>query len=148
MAQTTSVYSMTDGVIEFSTNGSSWTDISGSMNGVEAPEQTRMSGEDYTVSGDKAIVTSGKLEPAEVAAKIVYSETAGEAFEVIRAAWETPGQKVYLRWGRGGSGSYRYTTDAGVLTSFTYPPLSAPDAKPKVLGIKVKTPGITKSVVS
>lgn len=148
MAQTTTAQSMTTGVVEFSTNNTDWTDISGTLNVVEAPEQSRMSGEEYTVAGDEAVVSGGKKEPAEVTVKIVYSETAGEAFDVLLAAWETPGQKVYLRWGRGGSGSYRYTTKQGVMTSFTYPPLAAPDAKPKTLGVKIKAPGIVKSVVS
>lgn len=147
MAQTTSALAMTDGTIEVSTNGSSWTDISGSGSTVEPGDQTRQSGEVYTVSGDTAIITGGKREPLELEIKIVYTETAGEAFEVLRAIHEAAPGTIYVRYGRGGSGSFLFTSAKGVLTSFVYPPLMSDDAKPKLLGIKCKVPSVTKSVV-
>lgn len=148
MAQTTSALAMVDGTIEVSTNGSVWTDISGSSSTVEPGDQTRQSGEAYTVQGDTAIITGGKREPIELEIKIVYTETSGEAFETLRVIHETPGGAIYVRYTRGGTGAFMYTSDKGVLTSFVYPPIVADDAKPKLLGIKVKAPKITKSVVA
>ena len=149
MAQTTGGASGVGAKVEFSVNGSSWTDISGSANAVDPGDQSGMSGETYTFSGDEAVVTAGKTEPAEIDVKIVYTETAGEAFKVVRAQWQTTGRAGYLRWSpNGGStGQEQYTTSAGVLISFTWPGVDAGDGKPIMAGFKLKTPKITESTI-
>lgn len=150
MAQTTGAVSAVSAKVEFSANGSSWTDISGSASVVEAPDQSGMSGETYTFTGETAIVTAGKTEPVEITVKIVYTETSGEAFETVRAQWQTAGRAGYLRWSpRGGTtGQFQYTTAAGVLTGFTWPLSDAGDGKPVPCGFKLKVPSITKSTVA
>lgn len=150
MAQTTGAVPGVNCKVEFSVNGSAWTDISGSTSVVEAPDQSGMSGEAYTFTGETAVVTAGKTEPAEITVKIVYSETAGEAFEVVRAQFQVAGRAGYLRWSpRGGTtGQFQYTTAAGVLTALTWPGTDAGDGKPIACGFKLKVPSITKSVVA
>jgi|FLYN01.1.fsa_nt_gi hypothetical protein len=149
MPQTTDAISARNVKIEFSTNGTSWTDISGSANAIDSTEQPRMSGESYTASGDTAIVTGGKREPIELEIKIVYTETAGEAFEVVRAAHDSDGVG-YLRWSpKGGTtGQKQYTTGKGVITGFTYPPIDTSSGDPILGGFKLKVPSITPSTIA
>jgi hypothetical protein len=116
---------------------------------VAGTEQARKSGEAYTNSGDTAIVTGGKREPMEIEFKGVATEGTGDPFEVIRAAHEakTP---YYVRWSpKGGTaGQFQYATPACIITSFTYPEVDAASGDPAMWGFKVKTPYVTKSVVS
>ncbi len=150
MAQTTGATAGVNAKVEFSVNGSSWTDISGSANAVDPGEQTGQSGEAYTFTGqDAAAITAGKSEPIEIDVKIVYTETAGEAFEVVRAQFQVLGRAGYLRWSpKGGSSTqFMYTTGAGVLTGLKWPPADAEDAKPIMAGFKIKVAAITKSVL-
>lgn len=150
MAQTTGAVPGVNCKVEFSADGSAWTDISGSTSVVESPEQSGMSGEAYTFSGDNPIVTAGKKEPIEITVKIIYTETAGEAFKVVRTQWQTSGRVGYLRWSpRGGSsGQEQNTTGVGVLTAFTWPGTDAGDGKPIACGFKLKAPLITPSTVA
>lgn len=150
MAQTTAALPMTNAKLEFSANGSSYTDISGSSNSIEPAEQSGASGEAYTYSGDTAIVTAGKTEPVEIVVKILFTPTAGEAFEVVRAQFQASGRAGYLRWSpQGGStGNKQYTTAAGVLTAFTWPGGAAEDGKPIMCGFKLKVSSITPSTVA
>lgn len=149
MAQSTGGTAGVNAKVEFSVNGSSWTDISGSSSSVDPGEQPGMSGEAYTFSGDNAVVTAGKNEPIEIDVKILYTETAGEAFEVVRAQFQTTGRAAYLRWSpKGGTtGQFLFTSAAGVLTGISWPPSDAGDGKPIMAGFKIKVPSITKSVL-
>jgi hypothetical protein len=150
MAQTTTAISAVNAKIEFSADGSSWTDISGSSNSIEPAEQSGASGEAYTFSGNKAVVTAGKTEPVELVVKVLYTPTNGEAFKVVRAQFQVTGRRGYLRWSPAGgaSGTEQFTTDAGVLTGLTWPGASADDGKPVPAGFKLKVPDITPSTVA
>ncbi len=150
MAQTTDPVSAVNAKVEFSTNGSTWTDISGSTNAIEPGEQTRQSGFVMTHSGDTALIAGGKREPLELNVNIVYTETAGESFELARAAFEAVGGAAYVRYSPkgGSSGNFMFTSDAGVLTKLAYPPTNAEDAKPKVVSFSLLTPKLTKSAVT
>ena len=71
MAQTTNQIAMAAAKVEVSTDGSSYTDISGHEQSVEVPAQTRISGQVYTHDGDTALIAGGKREPIEVTVNIV-----------------------------------------------------------------------------
>jgi hypothetical protein len=150
MPQTTAALAMVNAKIEFSVNGSSWTDISGSANSIEPAEQSGASGEAFTFQGETGVVTAGKTEPVELVVKVLYTETTGESHKVVRAQWQTSGRAGYLRWSpRGGTtGQAQFTTAAGVLTGFTWPGGSADDGKPVMTGFKLKVPSITESTVA
>lgn len=149
MAQTTDPISAVNAKIEVGTNGTVWTDISGSANAVEPGEQTRQSGYRMTHTGDIAIIASGKREPLEITVNIIYTEQAGEAFETVRAIFESSPATIYLRYSPkgGASTNFQYTSDAGVVTAFGYPPTNAEDAAPKVVSFTLMTPKLTKSAV-
>lgn len=149
MPQTTTALSSVNGKLEFSSTGSTWVDISGSSNSVEPGDQTRQSGEIYTLSGDTAIITAGKREPIELQVKVLFTPTSGEAWETVRPAFEAASGAGYLRWSPqgGATGTKQFTTDAGILTSLTYPPSMADEAKPVMVGFKLKTPKVTESTL-
>lgn len=150
MAQTTGATAGVNAKVEFSVNGSAWTDLSGSASALDPGEQSGMSGEVYVFTGETAAaVTAGKTEPAEITIKVAYTETAGESFEVVRAQFQVAGRAAYIRWSpKGGTtGQFLFTSGLGVLTGLTWPPVDAGDGKPIMAGFKIKVPSITKSVL-
>lgn len=154
MPQTTDCVPLACGYLAVAVDAdcSSWTNISGSSQSIAAPEQARKSGEAWTFDGDLPIVQGGKRESMEITAEIVYTETAGEAFEVVRAAHETPGcdNQLCLRWSPGGNnpGDALYTTGRGVIINFIYPPMNAGEGGPILAGFTLKAPGVTASIVA
>lgn len=142
MAQTTGATSGTNCLIELSV-ASVWTDISGSANQVTAPEQSRMSGEAYTFTGDTAIVKAGKREPVEVTFRCVYTESNTEAFDYVRAMFEASGGTAApIRWTPISAGQV-YTILAGIVTKFGYPAADAGEAAPIVCEWTIKGSAIT-----
>jgi len=148
MAQTTTSVSNRSYIVEVSTDGSAWSDISGSSSAVEDMEQERESGEAYTQDGDTAIIQTGKRKPIEPKVKLVYTPTTGEGFELVRAAFEA-GTALYLRVAPAGAatGKARFTSGAGWVTKFTYPPLDTEDGKPIMVGFTMKVPSMTRALI-
>lgn len=157
MAQTTDAVSMADGDLEYSTNASAWTSLSGSTTTVEDTTQSRMSGEAYTLDGDTALITYGKREPMELTITAVYTEQSGEAFEVVRALFQA-GTAVYWRWspkGIGASGRFVFTTVDGngaafpyKITEFTYPGFDAGSGDPIMAGWKLRVAAVGKTTTA
>jgi len=154
MAQTTGAISGAIARIEVSTDLSIWRDISGTVQSVQNTEQSRNSGEAYTMDGDTAIITTGKRTPMELQFNIVYSESATEAFELARAAFEdyANGSVIYVRWtpagGTSGTVSMFRTPITGSparLTSNTYPAVDASAGGPVMGMFTVRTPSVQKT---
>jgi len=147
--QTTGGFSFKEVEVGISTNGSSWTDISGFAAGVSAGGGDRQTGEVYTFDGDTAIITSGKREPLEVTVKAVYTEGGSDPFEVIRAAYEA-GSSLYVRWSpKGGDASeFMFTSAVGVVTNAPYPVGESGSGDPTMFEFTVKVASITKSVIA
>ena len=59
MSQTSTAYSARNSVLEISTDGSSWTNISGSSSSVTPGDGTRLTGTAHTFDGDGPIITAG-----------------------------------------------------------------------------------------
>lgn len=152
MAQTTGAVANACAVVEISNNGTTWTNISGQAQSVADTEQTRMSGEAYTFDGAGAIVKSGKKEPLELTFTIVYTETDAEAYEQVRARFETAtcSPNFYVRWSPAGGNAdnERIQSDAGVITAFTYPPADAAEGGPIITGFKVKVGNLTTTIIA
>ena len=152
MAQTTGAVAQACGKVWTSTDGVTYTDISGNTQSVEGTEQTKITGEAYTFTGDTAIVKSGKREPMDLAFVIIYTETDAEAYQQVRAQFEATGcgPNFYVRWSpRGGNADDEQLTSAvGVLTSFTYPPMDATGGAPILAGFTVRVPGVTTTIIA
>lgn len=152
MAQTTDAVAMSCSKLEFAPDCVTYLDISGESQSVAGTEQTRISGEAYTFTGDTAIIKGGKREPMELEVAIVYTETDAQAYEQIRASFEATGcpSNVCIRYSPAGgnAGDEQLTTKSGTLISFTYPPIDASTAGPILTGFTIKVPGIDTAIVS
>jgi len=97
MAQTTGAMTGATGKIEVSTDGSTWYNISGSSQSIDAVEFTRLNGSAHTFEGDYAVLTFGKQPPTEVTVNILYTEVSGEAF--LRAVSALKNNTTFkVRW--------------------------------------------------
>jgi len=151
MTQTTGQLSMACGQIEVSTDGITYTDISGSSQSITGLNQARMSGEGYTQDGDTGVVTYGKREPMTPTMTVIYTEDDTEAWELARAEFEAAcGDPLYHRWSPGGGdvGDQRYYTPAAGIISFDYPSLDAADGSPIKCTYQFKTPYVTTETIS
>lgn len=148
MTQTTGAMSLTDGDIEIAAASSgTWVNISGSANSVDAPEQNRMTGVDYTLDGDTAVITSGKREPMEINVNALYTESATESWETIRP-WFQSGQRIDLRWsplGIGASTRNVFTALNVPVSKLVYPGLTASEANPARLSFTVLAPFVAQT---
>lgn len=148
MAQTTGAMSLTDGDIEVAAASSgTWVNISGSANSVDAPEQTRMTGDDYTLDGDTAVITSGKREPLDIVVNALYTEGSTESWETIRP-WFQSGARIDLRWSPQGIGAATrnvFTALNVPITRLVYPGLNASEANPARLSFTVRAPFVAQT---
>jgi hypothetical protein len=154
MAVTTTSMSAVDATVEVSADGSTWVDISGSANSIEPGDQPRMTGTAYVFQGDVALVASGKREPLEITVNALYTETAGETFETVRA-WFEAGTRCYFRYspqGVGATGRAVYTasndgTTAGavVITTLSWPTAEAETADPVAISFQVMAPALIRT---
>ena len=78
-----------------------------------------------------AIVGYGKKSDHKISINIVYTETTGEAWQLLNAAYENA-TNCYLRWSPkgGNSGNKRFTTGVGRITKLPYPSGKADSSDP------------------
>jgi hypothetical protein len=123
----------------------SYVDISGSSQSIDVTTATVVTGEAYTFDGNFALTTVGKYEPVEVKVNIIYTETAAEAFQSVRALFEGR-TATTLKWLPNGAtvGADQYETKTtGYITAMDYPPIDASSAGPLMVSFTVRAPGIT-----
>ena len=123
---------------------SAYVDISGSSQSIDVTTATVVTGEAYTFDGNFALTTVGKYEPVEVKVNIIYTETAAEAFQSVRALFEAR-TATQLKWLPGGatSGADQYETKTvGYITALDYPPIDSTSAGPLMVSFTVRAPGI------
>lgn len=148
MAQTTLATSFKDCKIETSTNGTTWTDISGFASTVDLDGGDRQTSEAYTFDGDTAIITKGKREPIEVTAAIVYSEGVSDPQATVQSAYET-GSDLWLRWSPlGGTTGKKQYTAKGTVTTQIYPKGEADGGDPLMTEFTLITPQISTSTAA
>ena len=143
MAQTTGAVTGAASTISIYVSAA-YVDISGSSQSIDAVTATVVSGDAYTFSGNYSIITVGKFEPVEVKVNILYTETAAEAFQSVRALFEA-NTATKLKWLPLGSasGADQYETMAtGYITAMDYPPIDASSAGPVMVSFTIKAPGI------
>ena len=153
MAQTTGAMNTVDAQIEISANGTTWYDISGSTNKLEAPTQTADTGSAATLDGQYKLTKAGKLNPMELSLMILYTEVADEAFRLLETQWALAGRPLYVRWiPSRGTGNFVYTTAnaagvaaSGIITQLTLPGADAETASPTLLAFRVLVTRILRS---
>jgi hypothetical protein len=144
--QTATAQNTVNAVVEVSTDGTTWTNISGSTNKVDVAPQTVDSGEAATFEGDFMIVTSGKKHPVEATVTILYTETSGEAAAILEGQRSVAGNPLYFRYTPGGyNGTYRYkaatstgNTAAARITEFPTVSVDAAAGGPQLMTFKIR----------
>jgi hypothetical protein len=133
MAQTQNALPMSCFRVRLSTDCLAWTIISGETNSVTPDAVERMVGEAYTFDGLRPIIKAGKMQPANVTFKLVYTEMDTEAYIRAKNIFESVGcgADVCVAWSPGGGdvGDDEYTVK-GVLKTFNYPSGDAGAAGP------------------
>ena len=144
MAQTTGSVSGAAATVSIFVS-SAYVDISGSSQSIDAVTASVVTGDAYTFDGNFAITTVGKYEPVEVTVNILYTETAAEAFQSVRALFEarTATQLKWLPLGAASGADQYETKSVGYITSMDYPPIDASSAGPVMVSFTVRAPGIT-----
>jgi len=122
-----------------------YVDISGSSQSIDVVTASVVTGDAYTFDGNFALTTIGKYEPVEVTVNILYTETAAEAFQSVRALFEarTATQLKWLPLGAASGADQYETKTVGYITSLDYPPIDASSAGPVMVSFTVRAPGIT-----
>jgi hypothetical protein len=124
--------------IYWSDGGTTYTEISGSFNAVDAPEQARIMGTTYKFGSDLACVDGGHREPVEVTLSIIYDSAGTNAFQVL-FPYFTNGSQVYIQWHPEGSGSGSNFTAHGYISNWVFPGAEAGSSDVAMGGITVMT---------
>ena len=149
MAQVTGAMSARIAKIEYSTNYSTYTDLSGGANSVKVKGGERNSGEAWTFDGDTPVVTVGKLTPIEMTIGSLYVDSSVGHFAIVSAMKQnaTP-MNVRFAYDTDTTGSWRFTSATGYVTSAT-PPDAEPDkGDPLAFEWTVKVPSLAEAVVA
>lgn len=136
--------------VEYSLNGTDWTDISDFATVVTMPRQVRTMGGTPVFGEDTYLITAGKREPLDVAVRYVYTEGTGDPFTVFLTEFETAcGDPVYIRWSPQGTatGNYSFTTSTTQteVSEFEYPGGEATSGDPMMTEIIAHTGSITQA---
>lgn len=127
MAQTTGAISKANYKVEVSTDGSSWTDISGQGATVETDGGEQLIGEQQTANGNAPVVVpSHKTGSVTAVVSVLYTETAGEAFKVVADRYDGSNKTIYFRYSPkgGASGDWRYVASNNAGSVFACPIIS------------------------
>lgn len=149
MAQTTTKYTMKNCKVEMSTNGSSWTDISGYSNAIAWEGGERQTESVHTFDGDMPLIGGAKRDALSITAKVVYTEGGTDAAIAAQSAYENM-TDFYLRWSPRGatSGQKLYTSSAGIVKNPVLPAGEASSATPILVDIVLEVASITPSTVT
>ena len=148
MTQTTGGMSPTEMYVGVSTDGSSWTDVSGYANSVEISGGERQTGSAHTFDGDTAIIKAGKRDPLTITVRGVYTETATQFYDKVVDAY-TAGTSFYVRWSPGGgdSGDLGFTSSSGFIKNNPYPAGSTDDAAPVMTELVLECASVTEAAI-
>lgn len=119
-------------------SATTYTDISGSFNAIDAPEQSRIIGETYKFGDDVACIDAGHREPVEVTLAIVYDSAATNAFQVLYPYY-TNGSSINIRWHPEGSGAGSSFTANGYISNWVFPGAEAGSADIAMGGLTLTT---------
>ena len=148
MTQTTGGMSPQDMYVGFSTDGSTWTEVSGSSNSVEVGGGERQVGQANTFGTTTAIVKYGGKAPITLTIRGVYSEKTTEAYRLAVAAYDGD-TNFYVRWSPGGgdSGDLGYTSSAGKIINPPYPGGTADTPDPILFETTVQVGSVTMAAI-
>lgn len=147
MSQTTDGTTFRAAQVFVSADNSNWTDVSGHGASVAVSGGERTVGSQATFSGDTPIVSGGKRNATQVTVRYVYTETAAEPFEILRAIHEDPPGTIYLQYQVKTSGVW-YKTGSGILENPGYPAGEAGSAETVMSEFVMSCAALTKEAAS
>jgi hypothetical protein len=149
MAQITGAMSARIAKIEYSTNYSTYTDMSGGANSIKVDGGDRNSGEAWTFDGDFPIITVGKLNPAEITIKSLYVDSSVAHYPIV-AGMKNNATPMNVRWAydTDTTGGWRFTTATGYVIDAKPPEAQAEPGDPLAFEWTVKAPGIAEAVIA
>lgn len=140
-------YTMKNCKVEFSSGGTTWTDVSDEANSVSM-SGFELETEATPVFGEaKKVQTVGGFAIGTVTIRAMYAETTTGAWGLANSAY-TNRTTLYVRWSpRGGTtGQYRYTSDAGYVKSPVWP-VGEEGATAVMPEVVIETPFVTQTVI-
>ena len=154
MAQTANAITFKDAKIEYTTNGTSFVDMSGHASLIEESGGDRKTSEAYTYDGDTAIIGKGKREPRTVTATVIYTEETADPYLTLLPYFDA-GSSVGFRWSpkgliTGTTGEYLYTTQfaSSAFKSLSHPAGNPESGEVTVVKAVVITPAVTTSTTT
>jgi hypothetical protein len=104
MSQTTAPVVQSNFQAEVSLDGSIWTDISGTATNVSVDGGDQITGTQFTADGSVPLVlNSNKTEAQTVTVSCVYTETTGEAHQVVYDRYIGSDKTIFFRYAPRGS---------------------------------------------
>lgn len=157
MAQTTAADTRAAFKIEVSINATDFTDISGQANSVNVDGGDQMVGEQHTADGAAPVVTgSNKTEAKTVTVSCLYTETAGQAWRIVKDRYDGATKTIAVRYSpRGGAQTERRfvtANDAGTVVlvpiiNCQVPEGDASTGDPLLFEFSVRTPKLLEEAV-
>jgi len=161
MAQTTTAVSQSNFEVQFSDDGTSWTDVSGVATSVSVSGHEQQIGSINTATGDGPIVTaSQKYSAADITVSMVYTKTSEEGFDMAMDQWESTDKVIYVRYApEGGIGTvvgndvFTLSNAAGSafaapIVSILPPALDAGTGEPAMVSLTVRAPKVTRGTTT
>lgn len=157
MAQTTDAISMAGFKAEVSSDGTTWTDVSGMAATVTVDGGDAKVGTQHTAEGSQPVVVpANKTDAITVTVRSLYTETSGEAWKVVEARYQGTDKTLWLRWSPAGGavGDLRFNTavggvaGAGAIVSCLPPELDAGGEDPAMFEFSVMAPGYISAAIS
>ena len=148
MAQTTSGYSFHECHVDFSTDGASWTAVSGHLVSVAVSGGELITGVVHTSDGNTPILTASKNNPIVVTVSVVHTETADEPWDMAADAYDAKSQ-LYVRWSPAGgdASDLGYTSTAGYVTNFVFPGGDVAAGEAIVQAVEFTVPSVTRAAI-
>jgi len=146
MSQTTGNMTFRNAKVELSSDGSTWTDVSGSVSAVTVSGGERQVIEFQPLFSDTTKAQFGSRERVLVAVNSVYTEVAAEVFTLLDTAY-LANSALCLRWTPAGGDSLgvkRYKTVNAKVKSPAYPGGDVSEAKPLMVEYELSAEYIDK----
>ena len=130
--------------------GTTFIDVSDTMNVVEPPTQTRITGQGYVFGEDTALTTAGKREPVELTVRGIWAEGTADPFYTVYTSFTADcGNLLAVRYTPGGCSTshdaFSSSTTRSEVMSLTFPGGEAENADPIPFEFVVRTPDITRA---
>ncbi len=149
MAQVTGTMSGRITKVEYSTNYSDYTDLSGGANSITVSGGERQIGETWTFDGEYPVVGLGKPTSYEVTIKSLYVDTSVGHFAVL-SAMQKAATRMNIRWAydTDTTGAWRFTAATGYIRQCPPPSTTAEGGDPLTFEWTVSTPSIAEAVIA